>query len=243
MANIRTSDPDEGWQWRLAKKLCSPPIATLRFTNRSPFVDSSLVMLEKQAFACIAMGFVRGYLNNTALLGDFMGGGTDMFTGMLAIFACYDFWQMNGSLLIMMLVWGVTNAAFFNVTLTLFPNMMYFVDYAGTKSWWLFFCFIADNILLIVNSANQASMCARVNSILNEVLPNWKNQMAYGANAGSSPPMAAYQQPFLPQPVATTRTQAPAFSTFSGSGQRLGGVAASRPVAPVVYPTSPVRPM
>eukprot|EP00435_Cladocopium_sp_Y103_P029994 s510_g7.t1 len=66
--------------------------------RRTPWILQQLSMLGKQAWLCFFLGFVRSYLNSIFLLGDFMGGGTDLFSALLAICSVYNVCAVNGAL-------------------------------------------------------------------------------------------------------------------------------------------------
>eukprot|EP00931_Biecheleriopsis_adriatica_P014292 TRINITY_DN116015_c0_g1_i1.p1 TRINITY_DN116015_c0_g1~~TRINITY_DN116015_c0_g1_i1.p1 ORF type:complete len:227 (-),score=33.03 TRINITY_DN116015_c0_g1_i1:29-709(-) len=213
---------ESGWQMRLCAALCAPPIPRLRFTQRTPLTGRELPLLEREAIALFFLGFLRSYLNASAMLGDFMGGGTDLFSALLAFGALYDACAMNGSFLIMFLIWALTNTVLFNVLLSFGSNVAGASEFMSGPTWNVI-AFLADNLLILVNSGLQVSMCRRTRSVLDEVMPNWRNQMAWGS--GGAPPSAS-QEPLLGQSAFGARAAQPAgaaFQAFSGSGQRLGG--------------------
>ncbi|CAJ1456030.1 unnamed protein product [Effrenium voratum] len=82
----------------LCATLCAPPLPRLRFLQRTPFIAQQLSGLEREAWICFVLGFLRSTLNSSALLGDFMGGGTDLFAALLAILGIYDVCAMNGGI-------------------------------------------------------------------------------------------------------------------------------------------------
>ncbi|CAJ1385683.1 unnamed protein product [Effrenium voratum] len=191
-------DPDAGWQSRLCATLCAPPLPRLRFLQRTPFIAQQLSGLEREAWICFVLGFLRSTLNSSALLGDFMGGGTDLFAALLAILGIYDVCAMNGSLLIMFLVWAVANVVLFNLLFSFAPNMIHAsVMLSSGQS----VAFVADNLLLLFNSGIQA-------------LPDWRNQMT---GTGSGEPLLQAERA-APRAART----GPSFQPFAGSGQRLG---------------------
>ncbi|CAE8695650.1 unnamed protein product [Polarella glacialis] len=214
--------------------MCAPPIPRMRFAQRTPFVARELPLFERQAFLCLALGFVRSYLNQTANLGDFMGGGTDLFAALLALLATNDCCMMNGSFLIMFLVWALTNAVFFNMLLSLGGNLYHPDYFLNSSDPWRPAAFLADSVLIIINSTLQGYMCLRAHKILDEVLPNWQSQMAWGD--GGPPTASAAQQPLLGPGANASRsaqpTGRPNFQIFGGGGQRLGGVAGGGGVNP-----------
>lgn len=204
--------------------MCAPPIARMRFTARSPRIVDHLKRFETEALICLGLGALRSYLNQSAWLGDFMGGGTDLFSAGLALCATFDCWSMNGSFLVMFLVWALTNAVLFDLVLSLGGNLANpsFVWSGGDS--WRRVSFLADALLIIVNAALQLWMSWRAREMLDEALPNWRNQMAWGEDGG--PSAAAAQQPLLGRYATTASAGQPPrsdFHAFSGAAQRLGG--------------------
>ncbi|CAK8987202.1 unnamed protein product [Durusdinium trenchii] len=198
---------DTGWQSRLCLQLCAPPIPRL-FFRRTAWTTEQLALLEKQAWLCFLLGFFRSYLNSNFFLGDFMGGGTDLFAALLAIFGIYNVCSMNGSFLIMFLVWASANIVLFNLFLSLTPNLLYGGAFKVAPC-----ASTVDNLLMVFNSILQAQMCWRARQILDEALPNWRHQMT-GTGASA--------EPFL-QADAPSAPQGPSrFQAFGGGGQRLG---------------------
>ncbi|CAJ1332578.1 unnamed protein product, partial [Effrenium voratum] len=164
---------------------------------RTPFIAQQLSGLEREAWICFVLGFLRSTLNSSALLGDFMGGGTDLFAALLAILGIYDVCAMNGSLLIMFLVWAVANVVLFNLLFSFAPNMIHAsVMLSSGQS----VAFVADNLLLLFNSGIQA-------------LPDWRNQMT---GTGSGEPLLQAER------AAPRAARTGPFQPFAGSGQRLG---------------------
>ncbi|CAJ1332577.1 unnamed protein product, partial [Effrenium voratum] len=177
---------------------------------RTPFIAQQLSGLEREAWICFVLGFLRSTLNSSALLGDFMGGGTDLFAALLAILGIYDVCAMNGSLLIMFLVWAVANVVLFNLLFSFAPNMIHAsVMLSSGQS----VAFVADNLLLLFNSGIQVKMCQRVRKILDEALPDWRNQMT---GTGSGEPLLQAER------AAPRAARTGPFQPFAGSGQRLG---------------------
>lgn len=209
-----------GWQMRLLATICSPPIPRLRFTHRSPSAARTMQEFERGACVCLGLGIVRSYLNQAALLGDFLSGGTDLFAAGLALCASLDCCMMNGSFLIMFMVWAFTNAVLFNVLLSLGPNIVHPAMYL-TGPAWRTFCFVLDSVLILVNSVLQVRLAFQAWSVLDDVLPGWKHMMS-GSGAPSS---ASAVQPLLQEPPregASGAGTGGAFRPFHGSGQRLG---------------------
>ncbi|CAJ1332580.1 unnamed protein product, partial [Effrenium voratum] len=73
--------------------------------------------------------------------------------------------------------------------------------------------FVADNLLLLFNSGIQVKMCQRVRKILDEALPDWRNQMT---GTGSGEPLLQAER------AAPRAARTGPFQPFAGSGQRLG---------------------
>mmetsp|Transcript_20750 Transcript_20750/g.65456 ORF Transcript_20750/g.65456 Transcript_20750/m.65456 type:complete len:233 (-) Transcript_20750:59-757(-) len=224
---------EAGWQRRLCATLCAPPIARLHFSHRTPFAEREFPQFQRRALLCLGLGIARSYLNAQGALNDFMSGGTDLFSAGLALCAVFDVCHMNGSFLAMFIIWALVNAFAFDLIFSLGPNLMHGSMYWSTDGQAA--AFVVDNILILVNTALQVMMARQANAILEDVLPNWKDQITYGVQ-GRPPPGPAAQQPLLGRPVATSmwRAQPPGaaasggsgtqpFRAFSGSGQRLGG--------------------
>lgn len=57
----------------------------------------SMSWLRLEAFVCFFLGFVRSWLNSSFFLGDFLGGGTDLFGALLALCGVYNACAMNGA--------------------------------------------------------------------------------------------------------------------------------------------------
>jgi len=214
---------ESGWQWRLCAAICAPPIPKMRLERRTPAVVSNLKRLETCALVCLVLGLIRGGLNHSQLLGDFMGGGTDIFAALLAFLALYDCCMMNGSFLVMLLVWTLTNAILFDLIFSLGPNVKFGSTYMTSPA--RSAAFIVDNILIIVNALLQLFLAKLSKSILDESVPNWSSFAAWGPGG---PPDSGGAQPLLGQPLRpATAQRAPQptqpLRVFSGSGQRLGG--------------------
>uniref|UniRef100_A0A7S4VJP4 Uncharacterized protein n=1 Tax=Alexandrium monilatum TaxID=311494 RepID=A0A7S4VJP4_9DINO len=224
---------EPGWQWRLCATLCAPPIASVRFAHRTPLSQRELPQLEKGAILCLGLGLVRSCLNVKASLNDFMSGGTDLFTGILGLCAVHDVCLMNGSFLAMFVLWSMVNAILFDLVFSLGPNLVYPSQYWSSDA--RIAAFVADNILILVSAALQVKLCGKAKAILDDVLPNWRDQVVYGSS-GAPPPGSAVDQPLLGRPPATVaRTVQPSgsgasqpFRAFGGSGQRLGGGSGER---------------
>jgi len=166
------------------------------------------------------LGIIRNYLNVNSNISDFMSG-ADIFSVLLAYCALQDCCGLNGSFFVMFVIWASTNAVLFNVLLSFLPNLMdpslYCTDGYQT------FAFIADNVLLLVNSALQLYLVMLAKAVLDEMIPDWNHQMVWGEGLQSS----VMQQPLIGQSWSTTTSVQPQsntrFEAFSGSGQTLGG--------------------
>ncbi|CAE7804987.1 DSPTP1, partial [Symbiodinium microadriaticum] len=84
--------------------------------------------------------------------------------------------------------------------------------------------FFVDNFLILVDSAIQLRMCRRARQVLDEALPDWRNQMT-GSGSGQSSPA---REPLLEGSTPSqSRGGGSSFQPFSGSGQRLGAAGPS----------------
>merc|ERR1712232_1396184 len=86
-------------------------------------------LLFKWAVVLMCTSMLRSTVINTALLGDFMSGGTDFFGALLAILADLDMCAMNGSFLVMFIVWSCWSV-FSDVVSSLLPNLLHSSIYA-----------------------------------------------------------------------------------------------------------------
>lgn len=227
---------ESGWQWRLCATLCLPPVPRVRFDVRNPSLAGRLQLFEKQAAACMVLGFLRTYVVQFGMLNDFLTGGSDVFSAALALFASYDCCACNGSFLFMFLVWSLVNAVLFDFFFSLLSNWANPPDWSvvGEKVFW---ALLADSVLILVLAGLQVWMAMLARDILDEAVPHWRNIVTYGSE--SVPGSSAVQQPLLREPAyEVTRGQPqgsgrPAagggsFKAFGGGGQRLGGGDARR---------------
>jgi len=219
---------ESGWQRRLFASLVGPPIARLHFSTQNGVYSRELPQFTSGASMCLGLGMVRSLLNQTALLDDFLMGGTDLFSAGLAWFAVNDCCMMNASFLVMFLVWSLTNAILFNLFLSFIPNLIHHAIFMSGPGWFRAAAFLADNAVILASSALQLRLAYQARLILNDALPGWSDQVAWGTGGR---PGATLQQPLLaPAATSARRVQPPsgqrgteAFRPFSGSGQRLGG--------------------
>eukprot|EP00929_Paragymnodinium_shiwhaense_P044993 TRINITY_DN23044_c0_g1_i3.p1 TRINITY_DN23044_c0_g1~~TRINITY_DN23044_c0_g1_i3.p1 ORF type:complete len:225 (+),score=14.41 TRINITY_DN23044_c0_g1_i3:44-718(+) len=218
--SMASSDEEAGWQWRLCAAICAPPIHKLHMT-----AHPNLQKLYSWAICLACTGLLRSAVINGALLGDFLSGGTDFFAALLTFCAVFDLCSMNGSYLVMFLVWAWVNMVLFDIIFSLLPNLQnagtYFGGYASSQK----VPFIIDNILICLNAWIQYKMIGLAKAALDERIPNWRNDMVYGQDSGGS----QRQEPFLPRPAGSFTGMRPAqppaqqnFQLFGGSGQRLG---------------------
>jgi len=219
-------DPEApGWQMRLCANVCGPPIARLRFPRRTSLMEREMPLFTRGSLLCFVLGFVRGYLNSSANLDDFMNGGGTFFSGLLALGAIYDSCMINASFFIMFLVWSTTNAVLFDITFSFLPNLLHQSQYWSAPNGWVPYAFALDNVLLLVGAALQLKLAIQAKAILDDALPDWKNQATYGVT-GQPGAQAVAQQPLLGNSFGMNRPQAQSsnnsFRAFSGGGQRLG---------------------
>mmetsp|Transcript_44902 Transcript_44902/g.80893 ORF Transcript_44902/g.80893 Transcript_44902/m.80893 type:complete len:234 (+) Transcript_44902:97-798(+) len=225
------------WQQRLCCAFCGPPIHKVHFT-RTPLVDRELPRFTRAAYALITCGVMRSYLVNEHNLGDFLHGGGDMFSGILAMLALNDCCGANGSWFIGFMIWSAVNAIFFDLILGFFSNLTHAGDFCsgdGTDcgAFWI------DELTIAVSIALQLYMTRKAYLILNDAVPHWANLATYGSrnvrdpysseplldDDDETPSRPAYSSwaPSRPasnrQPPSSGRSN---FVPFGGSGQRLG---------------------
>jgi len=210
--------PGTSWQQRLCRAFCGLPITRLHFDEQNASSAQSLIDLRRLNFILLLVGFARIGLNNFGLLYDLLGGGTDFFSAILVYLSFADCCGANASFLIMFLVWAITNAILFDLILSLGGNLTNVSAYWGESSW-QHCLFVADSVLIIVNSAIQLRMAWVAKHVLDDVIPNWSN-LAAGIEPSSWQPLPGQPERRERQPP---RQQVPSsFRAFSGSGQRLG---------------------
>eukprot|EP00927_Polykrikos_kofoidii_P056736 TRINITY_DN50812_c0_g1_i1.p1 TRINITY_DN50812_c0_g1~~TRINITY_DN50812_c0_g1_i1.p1 ORF type:complete len:241 (+),score=30.45 TRINITY_DN50812_c0_g1_i1:75-797(+) len=221
-----------GWKGRLCAMLCSPPIARLNFDWKLQPMARERSKFEIGAGLCVVLGAARAYLNTKGGLNDMMSGGTDLFSAILLLASTNDCCKMNASILVMFLVWSVVNAVLFELVFSLGPHLVHMKNYT-TGPYAKPLLFWADNVLIIVIVVLQLALAKKAKKLLDTALPNWKNQITYGADAppaSADSGMRSAQQPFLAQGGSTSgRAGQPqagsgsSFRAFGGTGQRLGG--------------------
>lgn len=216
---------DVGWQRRLCAKLCAPPVAKLHITRWPPRAAVELARFQKGILCCMFLGFARGYCNNAGLLNDFMGGGTDFFSGLLGMLALYDCCAMNGSFMAMFIIWASVNAVLFDVVFSLGMHLADVPTYtSGPPNRRIFFW--SDNGLIIISACLQLWLCRLAHMMLSEAIPNWLGALAGTSTAtGSAQPLLGEPQrsgfgSHAPQPQVMSANSG--FRAFGGSGQRLG---------------------
>jgi len=218
-------EEEAGWKQRLCMSLCSLPIPRLQLP-RTPLAARDLPRVEKGAIVLLTLGMGRGALNVAGVLQDFMGGGTDAFAGMLAFLGTTNCCAMNGSFLVMFLIWATVNALFFDLILNFCGNLAHASIYCDSP--WRTRLFIADNTIILLNVVLQLWLVVRTKAVLDDALPGWMNMITYG-----SPRLQAAtgggQQPLLTPPGTSSVWAQPApagstgsFKPFASSGQRLG---------------------
>merc|ERR550525_919478 len=126
-----------------------------------------------------------------------MHGGTDLFSAILGLCAVYDVCFMNGSWMAMFLIWARANVVLFDLAFSLGPNLLYNSEYWSSNL--RAAVFLADCALIVGNAALQAKLAMQAKAILEDNVPDWRNQIVYGT--GAQPP-AAVQQPLLGQSPA-----------------------------------------
>eukprot|EP00928_Gymnodinium_smaydae_P012976 TRINITY_DN14741_c0_g2_i1.p1 TRINITY_DN14741_c0_g2~~TRINITY_DN14741_c0_g2_i1.p1 ORF type:complete len:251 (+),score=68.40 TRINITY_DN14741_c0_g2_i1:59-811(+) len=223
------SQENAGWQGRLCAAVCAPPLPKLRFDPRNAVVAPELQFLRRGAWGCLALGVVRAYLNQKAVMSDFMGGGTDTFAGILGLMAAEDCCGVNGTFYVMFLVWAVTNAILFDLILSLGGNLatsiQLYTGNGGTRA----MLFWTAEVVTVVAALLQLWMAARTRRLLNQAIPGWFDQISGSSSSSSVPPQ---QQPLLGGGNAVAPAQQrpmanDTFRAFGGSGQRLGASGAS----------------
>lgn len=218
-------EEEAGWKQRLCMALCSPPIPRLQFVNRTPLAARDLPRIEKGAILLFVLGMTRGYLNAAGVLQDFMSGGTDTFAAILLFLGTTNCCAMNGSFLIMFLIWATVNAVFFDLFLNFGGNLAHASLYCDSPSRTKLF--IADNVITLLNVPLQLWLVVRSKAVLDDALPGWSNMMTQGSPRPQT--AAGVQQPLLARPgISSAWAQPPpaggtgSFKAFAGSGQRLG---------------------
>lgn len=167
----------------------------------------------------LSLGLSVQCLDAQCALQDFWAGGTDMMTGILGYMAIADSFQRNGTWLAIVIIWGFTNACFFDV-LSLGSNLKSIsIFMGGSNPVSRDIGFVLDNILLVVNIGVQAYLAWLSKTTLKTLVPNWSDQLS-----GSTSQTSSNQQPLLySSPKSQQVGQPTAVKAFSGGGNKLGG--------------------
>lgn len=234
---------DSGWVRKLCGNLCcmcaGPPIPRMEFDLSAlrPAQKQQLKRLGQATTCLVVLSFTRVALEKAAGLSDFMGGGNALVSALLAFAALQNYCRMNGSFLVMFLIFAGVNGFLFDLLLSFGAN----VSNAGTyqeaapnvtcttcetpdpasKA----LAFWAEQVVVLVLAAFQMFLAYRTKLFLDEVIPGWSDIVSQSSPGqdhsgwSQTTSTASNQRPLL-------ATQAPppqqSFKAFSGSGQALG---------------------